>query len=106
MLRDVHTEEYLSQLHSSSAKVASVVDMPPLALVPHCLLQQKARTAGHGFEGTAIPDEAASCPSLRLAGNTVLALYIHIMLCLLFQLDHRNYQTTLKTITCKYCYTR
>ena len=47
-LRDVHTEEYLSKLHSSSAKVASVVDMPPLAFVPHCLLQQKVLPAGHG----------------------------------------------------------
>lgn len=39
-LRDVHTEEYLHQLHSSRFKVASVIELPALVLLPMCALQR------------------------------------------------------------------
>ena len=42
-LRDVHTEAYLSRLHTSSQEVATVLQLPPLALLPHCLLQRQVR---------------------------------------------------------------
>lgn len=40
-LRDVHTAEYLEQLHGSSRKVAAVVQLPPVALLPNFLTQNR-----------------------------------------------------------------
>jgi histone deacetylase 11 len=35
----VHSEEYLKRLHSSPCKVAEVIELPPLALLPMCMIQ-------------------------------------------------------------------
>lgn len=40
VLLDVHTEEYLNSLHSSSLKVAQVTELAPLAMLPNHLNQQ------------------------------------------------------------------
>lgn len=40
VLKDVHDAEYLKQLHTSSRKVASVIELPPLAVLPMWLLQR------------------------------------------------------------------
>lgn len=36
----MHDEEYLQELHTSSRKVASVIELPPLAMMPMWLLQR------------------------------------------------------------------
>eukprot|EP00892_Ulva_mutabilis_P007087 jgi/Ulvmu1/4750/UM020_0034.1 len=40
VLRDVHDLDYLQQLHTSSRKVASVIELPPLAMLPMWLIQR------------------------------------------------------------------
>lgn len=40
VLKDVHDAEYLNELHTSSRKVASVIELPPLAVLPMWLLQR------------------------------------------------------------------
>jgi hypothetical protein len=40
VLKEVHTEEYLKRLHSSSIKVARVVELPPLAVLPMFLIDR------------------------------------------------------------------
>ena len=41
ILRDVHTEAYLTSLHSSSATVARVTELGVLAMLPNWLVQQR-----------------------------------------------------------------
>ena len=40
VLKDVHSDAYLAQLHSSPRKVAQVIELPPLALLPMALIQR------------------------------------------------------------------
>jgi acetoin utilization deacetylase AcuC-like enzyme len=39
-LRDVHTKTYLAKLHRSSIRVASMIELPPLAILPMILIQR------------------------------------------------------------------
>ena len=39
-LKEVHSDAYLQQLHTSSKKVASVIELPPVALLPISLVQR------------------------------------------------------------------
>jgi histone deacetylase 11 len=58
----VHSKEYLTTLHSSPVRVAKVVELPPLAVLPMCLLDRML------------------LKKLRIqAGGTVLAAALAIM---------------------------